>query len=61
MKEGKNGKRLTLIFIRAQKIHRDLFIPLPLFTFEVTWFHEEGTSLISDIHIEFALSGFRVE
>ena len=48
-------------FIRAQRIRLDLFIPLPLFTFEVAWFCGEGTSLISDIHIEFAPSGFRVE
>ena len=48
-------------FIRAQIIRHDLFIPLPLFTFEVFWFRGEGTSVISDIHIEFAPSGFRVE
>ena len=49
MEERTNWKRLTLIFIHAQIIHRDLFIPLPLFTFEVTWFRGEGTCLISDI------------
>ena len=32
-----------------------------LFTFEVAWFRGEGTCPISDIHIEFAPSGFRVE
>ena len=27
------------------------YIPLPLFSIEVTWFRGEGTSLISDVHI----------
>ena len=30
-------------------------------TFEVIWFHGEETSLISDVHIEIAPSGFRIE
>ena len=58
MEERKQNEN---VFIRAQIIRHDLFIPLPLFTFEVAWFRGEGTSLISDIHIEFAPSGFRVE
>ena len=33
-------------------------IPLPLYTFKVTWFRGVGTSLISDVHIESAPSGF---
>ena len=54
-------KTFTLFFIRAQTVLLDLFIPLPLFTIEVAWFRGEVTSLIFDIYIEFAPSGFRVE
>ena len=38
---------------KNKTIRDNLFIPLPLFTFDETWFCEEGTSLISNSLLEY--------
>ena len=38
---------------KNKTIRDNLFIPLPLFTFDETWFCEEETSLISNSLLEY--------
>ena len=48
-------KCMTLVYILTPILGHILFIPLV----ELTWLREEGTRLISDVHIE--RNGFRIE
>ena len=56
-KEKSIEKCLTLIYILTQITRYNSFIPT--FDIDETWFHGEGTHLISNVHIEFALSEFQ--
>lgn len=50
----KNNWKLSELYLYSytDNIRHNLFMPLPLFTFCVTWFLRTRNSLISNIHIE---------